>query len=218
MKRFIIIGLGNFGASVAETLHALGHDVAALDRNPERVDIMARIATKSAVGDGTDVRALKRIGAEDADAAVISTGDDITASAMAALVLRDLGVRELYVKVISGEHARLIEKLGITETVFPERDSGVRLGKRISSRLLLNYVPLGADFSLQEMAVPDEWVGKSLRQLELPKRHNISVVAVHDILTDRMQPVPDPDAPLKESDTLVVAGTDVSLARAAQLR
>jgi trk system potassium uptake protein TrkA len=68
------------------------------------------------------------------------------------------------------------------------------------------------------MAVPDEWVGKSLRQLELPKRHNISVVAVHDVLTDRMQPVPDPDAPLKESDTLVVAGTDLSLARAAQLR
>ena len=218
MKRFIIIGLGNFGASVAETLHALGHDVAALDRDPERVDAMSRLATKAAVGDGTDVRALKRIGAEDADAAVISTGDDITASAMAALVLRDLGVRELYVKVISSEHARLIEKLGITETVFPERDSGVRLGKRISSRLILNYVPIGADFSLQEMAVPDDWVGKSLRALELPRRHGISVVAVHDILTDRMQPVPDPDAPLKESDTLVVAGTDESLARTGQIR
>jgi trk system potassium uptake protein TrkA len=147
---------------------------------------------------------------------VISTGDDITASAMAALVLRDLGVKELYVKVISAEHARLIEKIGVTETVFPERDSGVRLGKRISSRLLLNYVPLGSDFSLQEMAVPESWVGHSLRELQLPRRHSISVVAVHDILADRMQSVPDPDAPLKESDTLLVAGTDESLARAAQ--
>jgi len=218
MKRFIIIGLGNFGTSVAETLHDLGHDVVALDRDPSRVDGLARIATKAAVGDGTELQALRRIGAEDADAAVISTGDDITASAMAVLVLRDLGVRELYVKVISREHARLIEKLGVTETVFPERDSGMRLGKRISSQLLLNYVPLGADFSLQEMAVPDRWVGKSLRQLQLPRRHSISVVAVHDVLVDRMQPVPDPDAPLKESDTLIVAGTDVSLAKAAQLR
>lgn len=215
MKRFIIIGLGNFGASVAETLHGIGHDVAAIDRSPERVDVMSRIVTRCAVGDGTDVRALKRVGAEDADAAVISTGDDITASAMAALVLRDLGVKELYVKVISSEHARLIEKIGVTETVFPERDSGVRLGKRISSRLLLNYVPLGSDFSLQEMAVPESWVGHSLRDLELPRRHGISVVAVHDILTDRMQPVPDPDAPLKDSDTLLVAGTNESLARAA---
>lgn len=217
MKRFIIVGLGNFGASVAETLHSIGHDVAALDRDPERVDAMARIATKSAVGDGTNAKTLRRIGAEDADAAVISTGDDITASAMTTLVLRDLGVREIYVKVISADHARLIDKLGVSETIFPERESGVRLGKRISSRLLLNYVPLGSGFSLQEMAVPEPWVGKALRELQLPRRHGISVVAVHDILSDHMQPVPDPDAPLKESDTLIVAGTDESLARAAQI-
>ena len=156
------------------------------------------------------------MGAEDADAAVISTGEDITASAMAALVLRDLGVTDLYVKVISPEHARLIEKIGVTETIFPERESGVRLGKRISSKLLLNYVPLGPDFSLQEMAVPEGWVGQSLRELQVPRRHGISVVAVHDMLSDRMQPVPDPDAPLKESDTLLVAGTEASLAKAAK--
>ena len=218
MKRFIVIGLGNFGASVAQTLHEIGHDVATLDRNPERVDAMARIATKSAVGDGTDVRTLKRVGAEDADAAVISTGDDITASALTALMLRDLGVRELYVKVVSADHARLIEKIGVTDTIFPERESGVRLGKRISSKLLLNYVPLGADFSLQEMAVPEAWVGRSLRELQLPRRHSISVVAVHDMLSDSIQPVPDPDAPLKESDTLIVAGTEASLSQSAKLR
>lgn len=218
MKRFIVVGLGNFGTSVVQTLNEIGHDVAALDQDPERVDAMSRLATKVAVGDGTDIRTLRRIGAEDADAAVISTGDDITASAMTALLLRDLGVVELYVKVISADHARLIEKIGVTETIFPERESGVRLGKRISSRLLLNYVPLGSDFSLQEMAVPESWVGRSLRDLQLPRRHGISVVAVHDMLVDRIQPVPDPDAALKDSDTLIVAGTDESLAKAAKIR
>lgn len=218
MKRFVIVGLGNFGASVAETLHSIGHDVAALDRDPDRVDQMARLVSRAAAGDGTDIRTLERIGAEDADGAVISTGDDITASAMTALVLRDLGVAEIFVKVISHDHARLIEKIGVTETIFPERESGIRLGKRISSRSLLNYVQLGPDFSLQEMAVPAEWVGKSLRDLQLPRAHGISVVAVHDVLMDRILPVPDPDAPLKESDTLLVAGTDESLARAAKVR
>lgn len=217
MKRFMVIGLGNFGSSVVRTLQEIGHDVVALDRNADRVDALARVATTSAVGDGTDVHTLKRVGAEDADAAVISTGDDITASAMAALVLHDLGVEELYVKVISSDHARLIEKIGVTETIFPERESGARLGKRISSTLLLNYVSLGEDFNLQEMAVPEAWVGQSLRDLELPRRNNISVVAVHDMLTDRIQAVPDPDAPLKESDTLFVAGTAKSLARTAKL-
>jgi len=211
------VGLGNFGSSVAETLHAAGHDVAALDQDPERVDQMARLVARAAAGNGTDVRTLRRLGADDADAAVISTGDDITASALTALILRDLGVEEIYVKVISHDHARLIEKIGVTETIFPERESGIRLGKRISSRSLLNYIQLGADFSLQEMAVPAAWVGRSLRDLQLPRRHGISVVAVHDVLMDQIHPVPDPDAPLKESDTLLVAGTDENLRKAAEV-
>jgi trk system potassium uptake protein TrkA len=217
VKRFIVVGLGNFGASVAETLHALGHDVAALDRDPDRVDGMARLVSRAAAGDGTDTRTLRRIGVEDADAAVISTGDDITASALTALLMRDFGVQDVYVKVVSQDHARLIEKIGVTETIFPERESGIRLGKRISSLTLLNYVQLGVGFSLQEMAVPSAWVGRSLRDLELPRRHGISVVAVHDVLMDSIQPVPDPDAPLKESDTLLVAGRDENLAKAARI-
>jgi trk system potassium uptake protein TrkA len=181
------------------------------------VDQRARLGARAAAGNGTDVRTLRRLGADDADAAVISTGDDITASALTALILRDLGVEEIYVKVISHDHARLIEKIGVTETIFPERESGIRLGKRISSRSLLNYIQLGADFSLQEMAVPAAWVGRSLRDLQLPRRHGISVVAVHDVLMDQIHPVPDPDAPLKESDTLLVAGTDENLRKAAEV-
>lgn len=211
MKRFVVVGLGNFGSSVAETLHAQGHDVAALDVKPDRVDTMARSVSRAAVGDGTDAATLKRIGAEDADVIVISTGDDITASAMTALTAHDLGIEEIYVKVVSANHARLIEKIGVTETVFPERESGIRLGTRVASTMLLNFVRLGPGFSLQEMAVPAEWVGETLRDLQLPRRHGISVVAVHDFLVDEIQPVPDPDAPLKESDTLLVAGKDEKL-------
>ncbi len=218
MKRFVVVGLGNFGAAVAETLQAIGHGVAALDRQAERVDAMASLVTRAAVGDGTDIRTLRRLGADAAHAAIISTGDDITASAMTTLMMRDLKVEEIYVKVASPDHARLIEKIGVTETIFPERESGVRLAKRISTRLLLNYVQLGLDFGLQEMAVPETWIGMSLRELELPRRHGISVVAVHDVLTNRFQPVLDPDAPLKDSDTLIVAGTDEKLNRASRLK
>jgi trk system potassium uptake protein TrkA len=217
MKRFIVVGLGNFGATVAETLHAAGHDVAALDRDAERVDDMASKVSRAALGDGTEARTLRQLGAEDANAAVISTGDDLTASALTALVMRDLGIEEIYVKVVSHEHARLIEKIGVTETIFPERESGIRLGKRIASRALLNYVQLGPGFSVQEMAVPPSWVGKSLRELEPRRRHGISVVAVHDILLDRIQAVPNPDEPLKDSDALLVAGADETLAKVAKL-
>ncbi|HJR66335.1 MAG TPA: TrkA family potassium uptake protein [Gemmatimonadaceae bacterium] len=216
MKRFFIIGLGNFGSTIAEALHAEGHDVVAVDRKEEVVERIAPRVTRAAVADGQSLSTLERLGARDAAAAVVSTGDDITASILSTLVLRDLGVPEVYVKVVSSEHARVMEKLGATETIFPERDSAMRLATRISSTAILNYVRLGPDFSIQEMAVPRAWIGKNLRQLRLPQRFRISVVAVHDVLADRIVPAPSPDAPLKDSDTLLLAGDDEDLARAAK--
>lgn len=215
MKRFFVIGLGNFGSTIAEALHAEGHDVVAVDRKEDAVERIAPHVTRAALADGQSLPTLERLGAREAAAAVVSTGDDITASILSTLVLRDLGVPEVYVKVISPEHARVMEKLGATETIFPERDSAMRLATRMSSTTILNYVRLGPDFSIQEMAVPRAWIGKNLRQLKLPQRFRISVVAVHDVLTDKILP-PPPDAPLKDSDTLLVAGDDEDLARAAK--
>ena len=218
MKRFIVIGLGNFGSSVAEGLHALGHDVVAVDTSEEAVDRIAPHVSRAAVGDGKKKSTLERLGAKEANAGVISTGDDITASILATMALRDLGVREIFVKVISTDHARIMEKMGVTETIFPERESGLRLATRASAAGILNYVRLGAGFSVQEMAVPESWIGRSLRELTLPRRFRVAVIALHDVLRDEMIPVPDPDAKLKESDTLLVAGADDDLARAAQVR
>ena len=216
MKRFIVVGLGNFGTAVAEALHAEGHDVVAVDTNEEAVERIAPRVTRAAVADGQSLGTLERLGARAAAAGVVSTGDDITASILSTLVLRDLGVSEIYVKVVSTEHARVMEKLGVTETIFPERDSAMRLATRISSTAILNYVRLAPNFSVQEMAVPAPWIGECLRDLRLRERFRISVVGLHDVLMETVVPAPDPDTPLKDSDTLLVAGTDEDLARAAK--
>jgi trk system potassium uptake protein len=217
MKRFIVIGLGNFGLSVAEALHAQGHDVIAIDPNEDAVDRIAPHVTRAAVGDGRQVQTLERVGAKGADAGVVSTGDDITASILATMALRDLGVEDVYVKVISQDHARVMERIGVTETIFPERESALSLGTRMSGKALLNYVRLGPGFSIQEMAVPEEWNNRSLRDLKLRAQFGISIIGIHDVLTDQIQP-PDPDSVLKDSDTLIVAGRDEDLARAAQVK
>lgn len=218
MKRFVVVGLGNFGSAVAQSLYHAGHDVTTVDTDEEIVDRMGDRVTRAAVGDGRNVEMLRRIGAEGADAGIVSTGDDITASILATLALRDLGITELYVKVISNEHARVLEKLGVTETVFPERESGLRLATRIANRMILNYVPIGPGFGVQEMAVPEEWIGKSLRDLGLPRRFKVTIIAIHDVLRDVMEAVPDPDAPLKESDTILVLGKEDDLAQLAQAK
>jgi trk system potassium uptake protein TrkA len=217
-RRFVVIGLGNFGASVAESLHTARHDVLAVDTREELVDRIAPRVTRAVVADGRSGATLERVGARGADAGVVSTGDDITASILAMLALHDLGVRQVFVKVVSDEHARVMDKLGAAETIFPERDSGHRLAMRVGSAAIVNYFRFGADFSVHEMAVPDPWVGRTLRELALPERHRISVIGRHDMLTDETVAIPDPDAPLTESDTLLVAGKDADLARAARGR
>jgi trk system potassium uptake protein TrkA len=217
VKRILVVGLGTFGAGAAAALHEAGHRVVALDEDAATVERLADELPEVLVGDGTDVQALEQAGARDADAAIVATGDDVTASLLAALSLRDLGVSEIYIKVSSDLHARILDTLGLGTGVFPERESAHLLAKRVTRRAILNYVELGPGFSAQEMAVPASWVGRTLRQLELPRRFNVAVVAVRDVLADRYLPVPDPDAPLKESDALLVAGPDSRLEKVARI-
>jgi len=217
MNRFVVVGLGNFGSTLARELHRQGKEVVALDRDPDTVDRIAPHVARAAVGDGRDAGVLRRLGAEGADIGVVSTGDDITASILTALMLRDLRVGEVYVKVVSHDHARIMMRVGVTETVFPERQAALNLAAQLSLASVFKHVALGEGYSLQELVVPGGWAGDTLRGLDLRRRFQVSVVAVHDVLTDRMHIPPDPDVPLKVSDTLVVAGTNEALHRLASM-
>lgn len=211
MQRFVIIGLGNFGSSVAEALYGQGHDVIALDVDEERVDAIAAHVSRSAVGDGRERATLEKVGAEDADTAIISTGDDITASVLSTLALMDLGVETIYVKVISRDHARVLEHLGVTETIFPERETAFNLANRLSDWSVINYVRMARDLSVQEMVVPEQWKGQTLRELSLRARFGLTIIAIHNMKTDEVVAPPDPDQALTASDSLLVAGHEDNL-------
>lgn len=213
----MVVGLGNFGASAALALHAMGFEVVAVDKDPEKV---ARVSTRIpdiVIGDATDPDVLEKARAREARVGIVSMGADVTASLLAALSLRDLGVEEIHVKVVSDIHAKILDKLGIGSGTFPERESAERLARRVISRAILDYIDLGPDLALQEMAVPDPWAGKTLRELELPREYGISVVAVRDYLSGTVTPVPDPDRPLTDSDSLLVAGHEEKLTRVLSL-
>ena len=206
MNRFTVIGLGNFGAYLATRLYDLGHEVIAIDIKQEVVDRIGPDVTRAIAADATDVAILKELGVGDSDAAVVSTGEDLGASVLALLALRDVGVSEVFVKVHSDQQRRIVDALGAAESVFPERHAAKALAARMTSGRLLRYVELGEEFGLQEMAVPDGWVGKSLRELALPAQHKVQVVAIHDILRDSIE-IPEADRVLTPSDTLLVAST-----------
>jgi trk system potassium uptake protein TrkA len=211
MQRFVVVGLGHFGAWAARALYAQGHDVIAVERSAELVDQYRDQVTVAVAGDATDRDLLRQLGVEGANAAIVSTGQDLATSILATLALRDLGVKEIYVKVGSTEAARALEAFDVRETIFPEREVADRLAHRITSKSVLEYVPLGPGFSIQEVAIPDGWLGKSLRELALPATYGIQVVALQDVLTGSVEVVADPDRKLRESDVAIVAGKDETI-------
>lgn len=212
-KRFVVIGLGSFGSWVARALFEAGFDVIAVDQNEELVDRFADHVTRCVAGDGTDPEVLEEVGAGGADAAVVSTGTDLAATILAILALQDLDVGEIYAKITDLRAAKALERFDVRELIFPERDEARRLARRMQSTSVLDYIPLGGDYSIQEMAIPPQWVGRSLRELALPDEHGVQIVALVDVLRDEWQVVPDPDIPLTESHVAVIAGSDETLAR-----
>jgi trk system potassium uptake protein TrkA len=205
VNRFVVVGLGHFGSFMAKRLYELGNEVIAVDSDVTVVDAHGPYVTRALAGDATKREVLHEAGAEDADVGIISTGQNLGASVLALLALRDLGVKQTFVKVQSIEHARIAEALGATDTVFPEMQAATNLAQRITSGRLLHYTAYGEQFGIQEMAVPETWYGKTLQDLRLPQEYQIQVVAVHDVLRDVIT-IPVPARPLTPSDTLLIAG------------
>lgn len=210
MKRFVVVGLGAFGSWVSRALTRSGFDVISIDREEDRVDRFAHEVARAIVGDATDLLVLKKAGAAGADAAVVSTGDDLAATILSVLALKELGVPRIVAKVVSPEAQRAVERFDV-EVVFPEREAAERLAYRLASSTVLEYIPLGAGHSIQEMGVPYDWIGKSLRELALPSRETVQVVALFDVLGQRWDVVPSPDRIITDSDVAIVAGATPAL-------
>ena len=206
--RVLVIGLGAFGFWFARTMRELGHVVSAIERHDVLDDPQAEGITRACVGDTTDPGLLERAAAGDVDAAVIATGEDLSTTILVTMALRDLGVREIYAKTRSVNASRALDRLDVTDAIFPERDAGARLAHRIVSRAVLDYVPIGEGFSMQEITVPESWIGQSLVEIEPRERLSLLIVGMRDALTGELTLPPDPSARLKPSDSLLVAGRD----------
>lgn len=213
MSRYVVIGLGKFGSWVAKTLESLGHEVIAIESDEILVDRHAEHVSRAVQGDGTDPVVLRGAGAAEVDGAIVSMGENLAATILATVALRDLGIRSVYVKVAGDAEARALNALGVTEAIIPEKEAGVRLAHRLGASEVLDYQPLGDSHSIQEIAIPPPWVGRSLRDLAPRVEHGIQVIGVRCSLTDGVHVPPDPDAILKDSDSLVVAGADAALSK-----
>jgi trk system potassium uptake protein TrkA len=208
MKRVVIIGLGIFGFNLSRELFENGFEVLAIDKNREVVNKVRDFCTKAVVADGREKEVLESMGIQPDDVVVISFGEDLAASTLVTLHLRELGVKQIIVKVPNEDHQRILEKLGATRVIIPEREMANRIARSLISPNVLDYLPISEDYTISEIAPPPSFLGKSIADLRLREKYHIEVVAIRDVLSDRIQLVPQPDFVIKDSDALVVLGRE----------
>ncbi len=212
-KTFLIVGLGTFGSAIARVLYNAGKTVIGLERDKDTASACRGILTDVYIGNATERVTYESIGIDTVETAIVSLGNNMEASILAVLHLRELHVPYIIAKAVNDDHKKILRILGAHETVFPEKDTAVRLAQTLINPNLIDYLPLGEDVSIVEVAPPDDWVGKSLRELDLRRRMHITILAIRDTVNDRIIANPDPDSIIKESDALLIIGNDRNLQR-----
>ncbi len=210
MRRFVVIGLGKFGSNVARTLFARGHEVVGIDSDAQRVQDVRDFVTRPVTTDSTEPENLRALDLARADAAVVSLGERMDASILVTLYLKELGLKKIVVKAVSEDHGKILTLIGATAVVHPERDTAVRLAHALGALSIVEYLPLGVGFGLEELSAPRSFWGRDLRDLGIRKRHQVLVVAVKH--GDDVSLVPGAEYVVREGDVLVVVGKDEGLA------
>ena len=208
MKRVVVIGLGIFGSQLARQLYESGLEVVAIDKNRDVVQRIKDHSTKAVLADATDKEVLESIGIDAKDTVVISFGEDLSASTLLTLYLKEMKVKEIIVKVPNEDYKRILLKVGASEAIIPEREMANKVARSIISPNVLEYLPISEDYTIVELAPPTAFIGKSLVELDLRKKYNLQVIAIRDVLADKLQLVPRASAVIKDSDVLVIIGRE----------
>lgn len=204
-RNIIVLGLGRFGYAVATRLAQKGAYVTAVDSNYKTVEKIASLVSSSVQADITEEQALKSLGINNYDAAIIATGSNLEASIEATLICKDSGINQVIAKASSESHARILEKIGADYIVFPEADTAERLARSLVGPNLLEIIEFSDEFSIIEVKAHKSWMGKNLIDLDFRNEYQMNVVAFErdgEMIIDF-----DPSLEIEENDILVLIGT-----------
>ncbi|AXM88044.1 TrkA family potassium uptake protein [Anoxybacillus ayderensis] len=210
-KEFAVIGLGRFGGSVCRTLSEQGMEVLAIDVDEEKVNEYASIASQAVVADSTDENVLKSLGIRNFDHVIVAIGDNIQASILTTLILKELGVEKITVKATNDYHEKVLKKIGADHIVHPERDMGERIANNMISNNVLDYLELSDRHSIVEIVANERLHGHSLLELDIRAKYGINIVAIkrnNDIIVS-----PLASEVIYTGDILIVIGADQDIDR-----
>ena len=209
-QQYAVIGLGRFGVSVARRLHEAGQEVLGIDVNEERIDDAELYVTHAVIADSTDEKALTSIGIRNFDCVIVAIGNDIQSSILTVMILKDLGVKKVIAKALGKLHGKVLDRIGADWIVYPERDMGERVANQLLSPNMLNYIELSKEYNIEEIMIPSKMAGKSLRELDIRAKYNVSAIAV--FRSGNIIISPSPDEIIHKRDLLVMIGNREDLA------
>lgn len=195
-KSFAVIGLGRFGTAVATELSKAGAEVLAIDNDEERIHAISSVVDCAVKADVRDMEMMETLGLSNMDGIVIAIAGTIDASLFATIFAKEAGVKYVVAKARDTTHARILEKVGADKVVIPEKETGIRMARGMMSGNFLDFIELSDRLRLIEMPVKEEWIGKSLVELNLRKTKKINVVAIRDT-DDEVSADFDPESKLK---------------------
>lgn len=202
-RQFAVLGLGEFGKSVALTLAQSGCDVLVIDKDRNKIEDIASEVTRAVIADALDPDILKDIGISNVDALIIAIGSNLEASIMATIVGKECGVPYVLAKAYGDIHAQVLKKVGADEVVFPEKFMGIRTARNLISGDFIDMVELSDSFSIVEVNAPDRWVGKNLLDLKL-RTKGINIIARK--YADGVETQIDPSRIVTEDDRYIIIG------------
>jgi len=218
VKRFIVLGLGSFGAALATKLSKNGCRVTGVDSDEERVEELKDILYEAVVADVTDRKALQELLVSTATAVFISLGENIELSLLAALHAREIGARRVLVKGVTVEHGKILKHLGVERVIFPEVEMAQQLADSMTWPNVLDALTIDTNVSLAEMAVPGSLAGTTLRDADLRRRFGLTVLGIKDHLTGDLTLNPAAEFRLTDDQLLLVIGQKDDLSRFGDIR
>lgn len=208
-KQFAVIGLGHFGASVAKSLSRMGHEVLAIDTSEARIQEISEHVTHAVQANAIEEETLRALGIRNFDAVIVAIGDDIQASVLVAVMLKEMGVKYIVAKAQNELHGKTLSKIGVDKVVYPEREMGEKLASNLSSSDILQYLELSDQYSIAEVVVHPKITNQSLGKLNLHSKYGIIVMAVKS--GDEIIVAPGADVIVKEGDIICVMGAKRSI-------
>lgn len=209
MKSFLVIGLGRFGRQIVKKLDELNYEVLAVDVNEDRVQAVLPFATNAQIGDSTDANFLSSLGVSNFDVCIVAIGDNFQNSLETTSLLKELHAPVVVSRAASDVHAKFLSRNGADHVVYPEEQLANWTAIRYSSDHVLDYIQMEQDFSIYEVEIPKNWVGRTVQQINIRKEHQLNIVAVKN--EGRLDPEIGPDYCFSGNETIWVIGKNKNI-------